>query len=137
MYTLLARRSGDKPGPIQFLLAFTRFVNLRWAVETFYLDNASTFLATSNKLPKFLESSEFVNSLHKLNINWVNIPPYAPSQGGSWESIVKLFKTFLGRVMEQTRRKPSLIELQTFFTDAVRIVRDLPLTALSDQPTDL
>ena len=51
--------------------------------------------------------------------------------------MVKLFKTALGRVMEQTRRKPSLIELQTFFTDAVRIVNDRPLTTLSDQPNDL
>ena len=97
-----------------FLLAFTRFVNLRGAVYTFYSDNASTFRAASDKLPKLLGSSEFVNSLRKFNINWVNIPPYAPSQGGSWESMVKLFKTALGRVMEQTRRKPSLTELQTF-----------------------
>ena len=57
-------------------------------------------------------------------MNWINIPPYAPSQGGSWESMVKLFKTVLGRVMEQTRCKPSLFELQTFFTDAVGIVND-------------
>ena len=120
-----------------FLLAFTRFVILRGAVDTFYSDNASTFRAASDKLPKLLGSSEFVNSLRKFNINWVNIPPYAPSQGGSWESMVKLFKTALGRVMEQTRRKPSLIELQTFFTDAVRIVNDRPLTTLSDQPNDL
>ena len=97
-----------------FLLAFTRFVNLRRAVDTFYSDNASTFRAASDKLPKLLGSSEFFNSLCKLNINWVNIPPYAPSQGRSWESMVKLFKTALGRVMEQIRRKPSLIELQTF-----------------------
>ena len=32
---------------------------------------------------------------------------------------------------------PSLIELQTFFSDAVRIVNDRPLTTLSDQPKDL
>ena len=32
---------------------------------------------------------------------------------------------------------PSLIELQTFFSDAVRIVNDRPLTTLSDQPNDL
>ena len=51
--------------------------------------------------------------------------------------MVKLFKTALGRVVEQTHRKPSLIELQTFFTDAVRIVNDRPLTILSDQPNDL
>ena len=51
--------------------------------------------------------------------------------------MVKLFKTVLDQVMEETRRKPSLIELQTFFTDAVEIVNDRPLTTLSDQPNDL
>ena len=65
------------------------------------------------------------------------IPPYAPSQGGSWESMVKLFKTALHRVLHNTRRMPSLIELQTFFSDVVRIVNDRPLTTLSDQPNDL
>ena len=43
----------------------------------------------------------------------------------------------MGRVLEQIRRKPSLIELQTFFSDAVRIVNDRPLTTPGDQPDDL
>jgi len=93
-----------------FLLVFTLFVNLRGAVDTFYSDNAVTFRAASDKLPKLLGSTEFRNSLRKYNINWVNIS-HASSQGGNWESMVKLFKNALGRVMEQTRRKPNLIEL--------------------------
>ena len=40
-------------------------------------------------------------------------------------------------MMERARRKPSLIELQTFASDAVRIVNDRPLTTPSDQPNDL
>ena len=72
-----------------------------------------------------------------LVINWVNIPPYAPSQSGSWESMVKLFKNALNRVLGESRHKPTLIELQAFFSDAVRIVNDRPLTTPSDQPNDL
>ena len=120
-----------------FLLAFTRFTNLRGAVDTIYSDNASTFCAASDHLPKLLSSTEFHNAMRKSNIIWRKIPPYAPSQGGSWESMVKLFKTALHRVLQNTRRMPSLIELQTFFSDAVRIVNDRPLTTLSDQPNDL
>ena len=75
--------------------------------------------------------------MRKSNIIWRKILPYAPSQGGSWESMVKLFKTALHRVLQNTRCMPSLIELQTFFSDAVRIVNDRPLTTLSDQPNDL
>ena len=54
-----------------------------------------------------------------------------------WKSMVKLFKTALHRVLHNTRRMPSLIELQTFFSDAVRTVNDRALTTLSDQPNDL
>ena len=88
-------------------------------------------------MPKLLDSSEFVNSVRKRGINWIRIPPYAPSQGGSWEIMVKLFKTTLRRIIGHARRIPTLIELQTFVSDAVRIVNDRPLTTPSDQPNDL
>ena len=39
--------------------------------------------------------------------------------------------------MNEIRRKPSLIELQTFMSDGVRIVNDRPLTTVSDMPNDL
>ena len=120
-----------------FLLAFSRFTNLRGAVDAMYSDNGSTFIAAADILPTLLSSTDFHNSLHKRSINWVRIPPYAPSQGGSWESMVKLFKSSSKRVLDSTRRKPSLIELQTFTLDAVRIVNDRPLTAVSDKPNDL
>ena len=116
-----------------FLMAFSRFVNLRGSVDTIFSDNGSTFCAASEQLPKLLQSTEFHNALRKSNINWTRIPPCAPGQRGSWESMVKLFKT-LFRVLENTRRN---IELQTYFSDAVRIVNDRPLTTLSDTPNDL
>ena len=51
--------------------------------------------------------------------------------------MVKLFKNALLQVMGRARRKSTLIELQTFASDAVRIVNDRPLTTPSDQPNDL
>ena len=51
--------------------------------------------------------------------------------------MVKLFKSTLNKTIDTTRRTPSLIELQTFFVDAVRIVNDRPLTTVSDHPNDL
>ena len=51
--------------------------------------------------------------------------------------MVKLFKSSLTSVLDSTRCKPSLIELQTFTLDAVRTVNDCPLTAVSDEPNDL
>ena len=102
-----------------------------------FSDNASTFKAAASQLPQLLNSNDFANSLRKKSINWVNIPPYAPSQGGSWGSLVKLFKNVLNRVMGEVRRRPNLIELRTFFSDAVRIVNERPLTSVSSERKDL
>ena len=51
--------------------------------------------------------------------------------------MVKLFKTALSRVIGDARRKLSLIELQTFVSDAVQIVNDRPLTSVSSATNDL
>ena len=51
--------------------------------------------------------------------------------------MVKLFKNALGRVLQDVRWRPSLIELQTFVSDAVRIVNDRSLTTVSNHPNDL
>ena len=120
-----------------FLLAFSRFTNLRGNVDTMYSDNGSTFRAAADRLPSLLQSNVFQNSLRKKGVNWVFIPPYSPSQGGSWEIMVKLFKKALYAVLAEVRRMPTLIELQTFTSDAVRIVNDRPLTSLSSEPNDL
>ena len=120
-----------------FLLAISRFTNLRGAVDTVFSDNGSTFCAAAERLPSLLTSTNFHNSLRRRGINWIKIPPYALSQGGSWESMVKLFINALGRVIGEARRKPLLIELQNFVSDAVRIVNDRPLTSVSSRPNDL
>ena len=64
-------------------MAFSRFTNLRGSVDTVFYDNGSTFIAALNRLSELLGSTEFHNGLRKRKINWVRIPPYAPSQGGS------------------------------------------------------
>lgn len=120
-----------------FVLAFSRFINLRGPVDTFFSDNGKTFCAAEKQLPELLESTEFHNAIRKRNVNWVRIPPYSPSQGGSWESMVKVFKKAFYQVMGDARRTLSLIELQTFISNAVRIINDRPLTSVSDKPNDL
>ena len=75
-----------------FILAFSRFTNLRGPVDTFFSDNGKMFCAAEKQLPLIIDSTEFYDSLRQRNINWVRIPAYAPSQAGSWESMVKLLK---------------------------------------------
>ena len=119
------------------MLAFSRFINLRGPVDTFFSDNGKSFCAAEKQLPLLLDATKFHNSLLKRSINWVRIPPYSPSQAGSSESLVKLIKTALSQVLGEARRLPCLIEWQTFVSDAIRIVNYLPLTTLSDTPNDL
>jgi len=51
--------------------------------------------------------------------------------------MVKLIKQALSRALVDVRRKPTLVELQTFVSDAVRIVNDRPLTSVSSHRNDL
>ena len=44
-----------------FLMAFTRFTNLRGSVDTVYSHNGSTFCAAADQLHKMLGSNEFQN----------------------------------------------------------------------------
>ena len=78
-----------------FLLKFSRFTNFRGAVDTIYSDNGSTFYAAADRLLKLFGSTEFQNSFHKNNINWIKITPHAPSQGESWKIMVELITSAL------------------------------------------
>ena len=50
-----------------FLLAFSRFTNLRRAVDAFYSDNAFTLCAAAEQLPLLINSTDLHNSLRKRN----------------------------------------------------------------------
>ena len=119
-----------------FLLAFSRFNDVRGNVEVIYSDNGSTFQAACKELPRLLRSSELKNALRKKGIRWEFIPPYAPAQGGIWESMVKQIKRILLRTLDSAAHKPSLLELITFCSNSVRVVNERPITALSDDPND-
>ena len=62
------------------------------------------------------------------------IPPYSPSQGGAWESLIKVFKRTLTNTVNLIHCKPTLVELQTYTLNSTRLVNDRHLTAQSDDP---
>ena len=86
----------------EFILAFTRFTDLRRPVSTIYSDNGITFQAAAKVLPKLLESTELKNSLRKKGIDWEFIPPYAPAQNGVWEAMVKQIKHVIANILEKS-----------------------------------
>ena len=119
-----------------FILAFSRFIDVRGPVSSLYSDNGATFKAAAHVLPSLLQSSGLHSFFRKKSLSWEFIPPYSPSQGGAWESMIKVFKRTLTNTIHITHRKPTLVELQTFVSNATRIVNDRPLTSQSDDPLD-
>ena len=113
-----------------------RFTDLQGPVSTIYPDNGTTFQAAAKVLPKLLESTKLKNSLRKKDIDWEFIPPYAPTQGGAWEAMVKQIKHVIANILEKSQRRPSFVELLTYVGSATKIVNDRPLTPLSDDPRD-
>ena len=69
-------------------------------------------------------------------LSWEFIPLYSPFQGGAWESLIKVFKRTLTNTANKTQRKSTLVEQQTYVSNATRPVNDRPLTSQSDGPQD-
>ena len=65
MHSLHTCRASYESGLDNFLLAFSRFTNSRGAVDTIFYDNAFTFKAADNQLPKLLNSPQLVDSFRK------------------------------------------------------------------------
>ena len=101
-----------------------------------YSDNGTTFQAASKSLPSLLKSTGLKTSLREQEISWEFIAPYAPAQGGAWESMVKQIKRVIFQILDSSKRKPSLIKLITYMGSAVRIVNERPLIPLSDDAKD-
>ena len=53
-----------------------------------------------------------------------------------WEAMVKQIKIILQRTLAASTHKPNLMELITFCSNAVRVVNERPITAISDDPRD-
>ena len=119
-----------------FLMAFSRFTDVCGNVEVIYSDNGSTFQAAAKALPELLKAPELKNALRKRGIKWEFIPPYAPSQAGSWVSMIKQIKLILHRTLDTAAHIPRVMELITFCSNAVRLVNERPITALSEDPRD-
>ena len=96
--------------------------------------NKTTFKAAANVLPDLLQSSGLQSFFRHQGLTWTSIPPYSPSQGGAWESLIKVFKRTLTNTV-------NLIHLQTHTCGAsdvhfelYTLVNDRHLTAQSDDP---
>ena len=92
------------------------------------------------RLPKFIARRiEIIHRLSNLN-NWkycaTDINPADVATRPLTKSSYTRIEFWLKGPKFLTQRKPTLIELQTYVSNATRIVNDRPLTSLSDNPLD-
>ena len=115
-------------------MAFSGFNDVHGKVEVIYSDNDTTFHPAAKTLPKLLLITETRDAFCKKGVLWQFIPPYAPSQGGAWESMVKQFKLILQRILDSFKHIPNLMKLITFCSNSVRMINERPLTAVNSNP---
>ncbi|XP_011705951.1 PREDICTED: uncharacterized protein LOC105461167 [Wasmannia auropunctata] len=125
-----------------FLAALRRFIARRGMPEHIYSDNGTNFVCANNQLRELYalfnsdEHKDLINrfaSEHRLV--WHFIPPLAPHFGGAWESMVKLFKHHLKRVVGDALF--TFEEFNTFTTEVEGILNSRPITCISSDPNDI
>ncbi|XP_062704329.1 uncharacterized protein LOC109403153 [Aedes albopictus] len=126
---------------VAFIGALQRFVSRRGKCAKLISDNATNFVGANNDLKELHElfnSQPFLRKLQDFTeekaIQWIYIPPRAPSFGGLWEAGVRSLKHHLCRTLGEAIL--TFEEMTTVLTRIEATLNSRPLCALSDDPTD-
>lgn len=121
-----------------FLAALDRMTARRGEVEEMRSDNGMQFVGGIKELEEDFKSWDFQElkaEIANRGIIWLFNTALAPHQGGIWEAIVKVFKWHLRRLIGDLPF--TYEELSTITTRIEGVLNSRPLTALTDDPTDL
>ncbi|XP_038106933.1 uncharacterized protein LOC119766449 [Culex quinquefasciatus] len=125
-----------------FLQALRRFISRRNRPTDIYSDNGTNFVGAKNVLEQLLKQLKDVSHHEKIarvceleGIRWHFNPPSAPHFGGLWEAAVRSAKHHLLRVLGEN--SASFEDYNTLLTQVEACMNSRPLTALSNDPTDL
>ncbi|XP_065356330.1 uncharacterized protein LOC135950724 [Calliphora vicina] len=124
-----------------FRAAFSRFVGRRGLPFRIYSDNGRNFVGASRQLKREFDafintaSTDIAQKYVTHGLEWIFIPPHAPHMGGLWEAAVKSFKFHLKRVAGAY--KFNFEEFATILTQIEGILNSRPISAMSEDPTDL
>lgn len=125
-----------------FLQAFTRFIARRGPVHEMTSDCGTNFVGAARLLPPlntFINSASFQDRIHQQlankGIRWNFNPPSSPHFGGLWEAGVKSTKSLILRSIGVHRLTSE--ELMTLLTQVEATLNSRPLSALSNDPSDL
>ncbi|KAK6735966.1 hypothetical protein RB195_018932 [Necator americanus] len=109
-----------------FLNALRRFFARRGIPSLIICDNAPTFSQSAEILGSVIKDSSLNDVLSNNTIEWKNITPYAPWQGGLYERLIKSIKRALYKCIG--RAKLSLYNLATIITEIEATLNTRPLT---------
>lgn len=123
-----------------FLAALKRFLSRRGPCLEMFTDNGTNYKGADSYLRdlyKFLNNeyrSKLEEHYAESRIKWKFICPNSPHFGGAWESIVKVVKSILFRVIG--KQLLSYEELSTVLTQIECLLNSRPLTVLSSDPAE-
>ena len=121
-----------------FIEVLKRFHSFYPSVRRLHSDQGTNLIGADNMLKKML--AEWKNSPPSqenpvpLGIDWHFIPPHAPHQGGSWESLVGVVKKVIDGLASGELHYE---RFRTIVQVAAGIVNRRPLTRFSADPQDL
>lgn len=110
--------------------ALRRFLCRRGQVSRLRSDNGTNFIDAENELRKALadlNQSKIQKTLAHKGIKWSFNPPAASHYGGAWERIIRMVRKVL---LDDEG-------LHTFLCEVESILKDRPITKVSEDPNDL
>ena len=114
----------------EFLLAFRRFCALYSVPKLIISDNGTNFVGCNSFLQQIKNEPEVLSHLDKRRIQWKFNTPRSPWSGGFFERLIGVVKGSLSKALYQ--RKVSFAELQTLVCEIKTLVKNRPLTYVSE-----
>ena len=107
-------------------------------MTTMRSDNGTNFIGAERELRealKELDHSQIRDDLMQKGITWIFNTPTASHQGGIWERQIRTVRKVLNSVLRQQVLDDD--GLHTLLCEVEAIINDRPLTAASDDPSDV
>ena len=121
-----------------FIMTLRRFISRRGNVQVIRLDNGTNFVGANKELKscvRQLDQPRIIRCLSQNWITWIFNPPVSPWMGGIWESRIKSVKRSLKAIIKDRIFTEDC--LHTFLCEVESILNGRPLTAISNDITDL
>jgi hypothetical protein len=120
-----------------FMMAFTRFVDLRGLPRICYSDNGTNLVAGEQEISDALAGWNreiLANKMANQDVEWRFSPPASPHFGGSWERLIQSAKRALRSVLNERTLNDEV--LLTAMSGVTALLNARPLTHVSVDPHD-